>query len=123
MSSGAHFVKFPPGVSQFFSILEAPFEEKPIVEMNDETTQDMNIIAKSIQAAAAGWRGNQDIHYINSLVDRKKFWGNMASHSPSPLLPVFKREYSHQTAKGRVAIDLGCGDSSAVHFYSKEAGG
>lgn len=120
MSSEIPSVKFPPEVEKFLGIFQAPFEDEPIPEMNAETTRDIHIIAQSIQAASARWRGNQDIRSIDALVDRKKFWGDMAAHSRSPLLPVLQEKYGHEGGDGRVAIDLGCGNSQAIPFLLKK---
>lgn len=104
----------PVAMDAFRRMALAPDDEKPIVEMNDETARNINIIWDSINARAAKWRGGNDIHFPDMPMDRKAFWGAFnAEHTPAPL-PVADEFIRASSGAGKVAIDLGCGNSPAT---------
>lgn len=90
--------------------------DKPIVEMNDQTSRDIEIIWKSIAALASSWRGALDLIMPAQPIDRKEFWGKMAAdypHPPEDLVVAFEF-IKKANGAGRFAIDLGCGNSPAT---------
>ncbi len=58
--------------------------------MNDETARDMTIIAQSIGATAAGWRGNGEIRFPGEPMDRKQNWGVFAGDHLSQFFRYFR---------------------------------
>jgi SAM-dependent methyltransferase len=114
MSSTVRIASSPEERIAFQNILETP-PETPIVEMNDETARDINVIWASIKAAANGWLGAQNSCFPKMPVDRKEFWGAFAKNYEHEPLPVLgKLLETLPQGEGRTAIDLGCGDSPAV---------
>lgn len=91
----------------------APNEE-PVVEMNDKTARDINVIWNSIQDAATRWRGNRDSYFPGMPADRKEFWGAFAKDHKTSSLPVVEEFIGNSEGKGKTAIDLGCGNSPAA---------
>ena len=88
-------------------------DPEPIVEMNEETARDITIIWDSIIHSAQYWRGEQEIHIPEMPMDRKIFWGTFSQGNlaPLPLADLFIQRVS---GNGKVAIDLGCGNSPAI---------
>ncbi len=98
----------------FRQIILAPNEETSIVEMNDETARNIDVIWASVESVAARWRGTQEVHYPGMPMDRKEFWGAFsADHEPGSL-PVVEEFVKKSRGEGKTAIDLGCGNSPSV---------
>jgi SAM-dependent methyltransferase len=91
-------------------MIPTPDTEKPIVEMNDETTKDMKIIWDSIMATSKSWRGAED---ILGIIDRQLFWGSFAIWN-NKYQPLVKEFIDTTSGEGKLAIDLGCGNSPAI---------
>ncbi|VHO02137.1 class I SAM-dependent methyltransferase [Candidatus Rhabdochlamydia sp. T3358] len=102
----------PQTKKAFVKMLQAPIEE-PIVEMNEETARDINVIWNSINMA--DWRGKQNICVPGMPRDRKEFWGAFAGDHKAASLPVFEQFIKDTSGKGKIAIDLGSGNSPAVN--------
>lgn len=102
----------------FQLICLAPNDEIPIVEMNDQTARDMDIIWASIDDAAKRWRGEQNARIPLRSMDRKEFWGEVAlkqiPYDTPPILPVLQKFITETSGEGKLAIDLGCGSGSAI---------
>lgn len=97
-------------------ILDRTTIDKPFVEMNEETSRNIEIIWKSIAALAPQWRGNRELIIPDAPTNRKEFWGKIAAchpHPPKDLRVAF--EFIEQASSaGKFAIDLGCGNSPAT---------
>lgn len=115
MSSLVRFPETLQAKIAFAQMLQAPMDE-PIVEMNEETARDINVIWNSIQAATDLWHGNQNIRIPGELIDRKEFWGDFAKNHEPKELPVLEKFMKEISGEGKIAIDLGCGNSPAVKF-------
>lgn len=112
MSSLASIVpKTPETAAVFRLMLQAPNDEKPIVEMNDETARNMDVIWSSIEDVATRWRGGKDSCFPGMPMDRKEFWGAFAQDHNARPLPVVEEFIGSSLGKGKTAIDLGCGNS------------
>lgn len=94
-------------------MLQAPNEDKPICEMDDETTRDLDIIKASIKSLAVRWRGRQTCRIPGWPTDRRAAWGVFDRFCPCAPLPVIKEFLDSTNLKG-TAIDLGCGNSPSV---------
>jgi len=102
-------------INAFHQIQLAPNDETPIVEMNEETSRNIDIIWASIQATFPRWRGNKDSRYPGLPVDRKEFWGFFAKNfNPAPPLPILKDFVGSSCGEGKTAIDLGCGNGTTT---------
>lgn len=102
----------------FLEMQNRPWES-PIVEMNDQTARDIEIIWASIQASAASWRGEKEMHIPGQPTSRKEFWEKQFKEADSKLLPVAKQFLDRSEGVGKLAIDLGCGNSPAVGLLLK----
>lgn len=112
-----HFVpNNPEAISLFRQIVLEPNDEKPIVEMNDETARDMNIIWASIDALAVRWRGEKDSRVPGMPSNRKEFWGAFAQGHEPQILPVAQEFIDSTSGQGKLAIDLGCGKGGATNY-------
>jgi SAM-dependent methyltransferase len=98
---------------QFRQMIEAPSDEIPIVEMNEVSSRDIDVIWKSIESAVARWRGGRDACIPGMPMDRKELWGTFASmrEANSQIIEEF---IGTLRGEGQVAMDLGCGNSKAV---------
>ena len=104
------FPKNLESIKLFQQIIQAPDDEKPLVEMNDTTARNMSIICSSIEALATRWRGRNDIRMPGMPTNRQAFWGAFsADHVPEPL-PVANEFIESQNGQNKTAIDLGCGN-------------
>ena len=102
-------------MQEFNNMLQAPNLDIPIVEMNENTAKDIKVIWASVEALAAGWRGNSNIFFPGMPSNRKEFWGAYHKINPNAeLLPVAKEFIESTTGQGKTAIDLGCGHSPAT---------
>lgn len=110
----------PENREEFMRIMNAPNQDKPIVEMNETTSKNIEIIWKSIEALAAYWRGNQPIRMLNMHMDRKAFWGLDFAKNDNELLPLAKEYIDNTSGVGKVAIDLGSGNSPASDVLLKK---
>ncbi|MBF8263026.1 MAG: hypothetical protein HW387_691 [Parachlamydiales bacterium] len=109
------YPKSGEALDTFRKMIYAPNDEQPIVEMNDVTARDMNVIWDSISAIAARWRGKQEMHFPDMPMDRKEFWGFFAAdHQPTPL-PVVNEFVDGWRTEGGLAIDLGGGNSPTAN--------
>lgn len=90
--------------------------DRPIVEMNDETSRNIEIIWRSITALAPQWRGNRELIMPDEPTNRKEFWGKIAARHPHPPedLRVAFEFIERASSAGKFAIDLGCGNSPAT---------
>ncbi len=93
----------------FSQMIKAENDEKPTVEMNEETSRDLSVIWASIEATAARWRGDKEIFFPGMPKDRKAFWGSFATDHHPESLPVVEEFIGESSGDGKVAIDLGCG--------------
>lgn len=100
-------------LDEFHRMLSTP-ETPPITEMNDNTARDLNIIWRSIRALEGQWRGNLKMHSPDEPTDRKEHWGIYAKHKVHQILPVLREIIAASDGQGKVAIDLGCGNSPSV---------
>lgn len=106
-------------VEAFVKMLDETPEDRPKVEMNDESARNIEIIWESIKDLAAGWRGNKDMHVPKDPIDRKEYWGVFARENRE-ILPVLKEFIEKTDGKGKLAIDLGCGNSPAAALLLKK---
>jgi len=105
---------------EFQQMLQAPNEDKPIVEMNEESSRDMETIWKCIDSLALRWRGGRDCHFPGMPTNRQEFWGEFAGDHEPALMPALEEFIKHSDGKGKIAIDLGCGNSPAVNSLLKK---
>lgn len=107
-------------LSAFQKILSAP-ADRPIVEMNEETARDMDVIRRSIEALAADWRGKMDCRIPSMPAGRKEFWGRFAAMTVETplLLPELTNFIGDARGDGKIAIDLGCGSSAPATLLLK----
>lgn len=104
----------PQNIEDFRRRVQAPYDDKPIVLMDDTTARNMDIIWRTFQDLATRWKGHQAMVFPGMPTDRKKFWAFFAQdHRPKPL-PMFEEFVAKHEGKGKLAIDLGCGNSPAV---------
>lgn len=97
---------------QFRQMVLAPDQDVPSIQMNDETARDLTIIWNSIERCS--WRGHRDAQIIEMPVKRQEYWGAFASdHDPMPL-PMVEDFLNTTSGEGKLAIDLGCGNSPAT---------
>lgn len=115
MASASTFTpKTAENIRIFQEIASAPNEEIPIVEMNEQTSRDLPTIWASVEATANRWRGQREIHFLEMPRDRKEFWSAFAkTHFPKSL-PVAEEFIRQSDGKGKLAIDLGAGNSPAI---------
>ncbi len=109
--------KNPETMNMIHEILSAPVDN-PIVEMNDQTARDMEIISQSMADIATRWRGRMDCRLPGMPINKKDYWGIFANDGKGnhQLLPAVKDFIKNTLGCGKVAIDLGCGDSPAAAF-------
>ena len=95
-------------------ILNAPNDELPITEMNDQTTRTASVIWASIADVATRWRGNEKCRIPGQLSDREENWGLRAVSGVSQEQPVVREYLKGKSGKGLVAFDLGCGNGQTI---------
>ncbi|MDF2577304.1 MAG: hypothetical protein K0S74_788 [Chlamydiales bacterium] len=100
----------------FTTIVNSPNEDIPIVEMNDTTARDMDVIWNSIEDIAKRWRGNSKCHIPTMPEDRKEFWGMFAQKNVPNLPHIVRNFVGSIDGKGKTAIDLGCGNGGVSEF-------
>ena len=107
--------KNPQTMATMQAILSAPADQ-PIVEMNDETARDMDVIRRSLADLGTRWRGRMDCRIPTMPSDRKEYWGVVANtwKGQHLLLPVLKDFLDLPRSGPKVVIDLGCGESAAT---------
>ncbi len=105
----------PTSVQLFREKMFNPNIEKPITEMNDETARDLKIIWASIKASAKHWQGGrEDIQMPGQPINRKEYWDNFSANHVPVCLPLAKEFVSNSSGSGKLAIDLGSGNSPIV---------
>lgn len=107
--------KTPETMAIILRIVAAPADQ-PIVEMNDETARNMGIIWRSIDVIATRWRGRSECRIPGQPMDRREMWGVFASDCKGEhqILPALVDFIGTGRGEGKVAIDLGCGESAAA---------
>jgi len=102
-------------MQSFRERMQNPNIEKPITEMNDVTARDIQIIYDSIKASAKHWQGDrEDIQIPFNPINRKEYWDFFSANQKHTCLPLAKEFVSNSSGSGKVAIDLGCGNSPIV---------
>ncbi len=108
-----------------WSVLEAARfrPEEPIGEKTDRQVCTMHYIKQRLKSAADRWIRNQaftPVYHAGWEYQRgERFWSAMA-YDPAPsILPILEQYYSKEPGEGKVAIDLGCGNSQTVSFLLK----
>lgn len=99
---------------EFCRRVETADDERPIVEMNDETARNMEVIWKSIDAAALTWLGGQDARVPGKPTDRQEYWGDHARSIPLAISPEVITFIQSLDGRGKTAIDLGCGKGAVT---------
>lgn len=98
----------------FFRRLHGPYEDKPIVPMDENNARNMDVIWASLEDLSKRWRGHYPMMQPDLPTDRRVFWARFAKNRQTSLLPVVTEFVAGQDGKGKLAIDLGCGNSPAV---------
>lgn len=98
----------------FNDMLNRPDPDRPIIEMNDDTARNREIIRASIIALKSTWRGGQEAHIPDEFMDRRSYWGAYAREHAAISLPVFEEFLNSETGdgSGKTALDLGAGNSA-----------
>lgn len=107
--------KNPQTMATLQEILSAPADQ-PIVEMTEETARNMDVIRRSLADLGTRWRGRMDCRIPTMPAKRVEYWGAVANTflGNHLLLPLLKDFIGDASGEGKVAIDLGCGESSAT---------
>lgn len=106
----------PETMAAILKIVGSPWNEKPSVEMTDETARDIQIIWSSIQACHLHWRGGHDIRIPDLPQERIFVWADFAKKRFPECLPIIKEFTPSNLEQGKLAIELGCGNSPNVKF-------
>ncbi len=99
--------------------LNAWSEVSQAPEMTENTARDVGVIAQSIEGAAARWAITQalpTVSYAGVPLQREGLWSSMGFHPTMSVLPVLEQYYAGESGEGKVAIELGSGNSPAVPF-------
>ena len=109
----------PTNLAQFQQMALETNSELPVVPFTEETARNMENIWKSIEATSSRWRGNNPARLIGKPTDRQQLWGLFAKGNPE-VLPVLQ-DYieSMDSKKGKLAIDLGSGNSPSAKILLK----
>ena len=103
----------PEAQLTFQHMCAATNNETPIVKMNDITAKNIEIIWQSVNSLGVSWRGEREMHIPNYPIERKLFWGEFAKN-PHEILPLIEEFILETPGEGKVAIDLGCGNSPEI---------
>src|SRR4051794_22195024 len=88
-------------------IAQAPWNEKPSIEMTEETSRDIQIIWSSIQACRLHWRGEYDLRIPDQPLDRDVLWSHFAQKREPECLPIVNEFLTQNSGQGKLAIELG----------------
>lgn len=74
----------------------------------------ISFIQNSILNTAKTWKGREDSTIKNFPANRKQFWAAFALNENHSFTPLAKEIVEASQGEGKVALDLGCGNSPAI---------
>lgn len=104
----------PETMTTIRQIAQAPWNEKPMVEMTDESSRDMQIIWSSIQACRVHWRGEHELRIPGYPQDRTALWCTFAKERNFVCIPMINEFVLQNSGSGKLAIELGCGNTPNI---------
>ena len=113
------FPKTKEIVDEFLIRINKPNRDLPIVEMNDETARNIEIIWGSIHSLSGRWLGYKDALIPGEPIKRQHHWAEFAKKMKQSVWSVEENFIMESNGEGKTAIDLGSGDSSATRLLLK----
>lgn len=97
----------------FYAMLESEIDCPPTLNRGEKV--DIEAIWRNIENLAEKWRGNKPLAIPGAPIDRRVDWGQTAEYELPPLL--LTENFLEEDKKGgeKIAIDLGCGNSSLIN--------
>lgn len=109
-------------ISAFNKRIKEPYNDIPSVVLTEDNVRDLQVIWMTINELSKKWseRKKTGLRVPDHPTENKAFWGYFAEKWSTPSMPILEDFIQLSDGKGKVAIDLGCGNGEVTQSLLKK---